>query len=180
MTLRIHGQRPLKTPPGRQTRPTTAKVRAAVFNIWQGSISECRWLDLCSGSGAMGAEALVRGASMVVGIEKSPKACKFIRQNWQEVAQAWQQFQVICGDVVMLAAQFENYGFDHIYFDPPYDSPIYLPVITQVLQLNLLGPGGEMAIECRTGHVPDLRGLVTYRQKVYGSTTLVLFSNEQS
>ncbi|MER3475705.1 MAG: 16S rRNA (guanine(966)-N(2))-methyltransferase RsmD, partial [Leptolyngbya sp. ERB_1_2] len=70
MSLRIYGNRSLKTLPGQETRPTLARVREAVFNIWQGSIEQCRWLDLCTGSGSMGAEALCRGASIVIGIEQ--------------------------------------------------------------------------------------------------------------
>ena len=60
--MRIYGNRQLKTLPGQITRPTPARVREAVFNIWQGSVENCRWLDLCAGSGSMGAEALCRGA----------------------------------------------------------------------------------------------------------------------
>ncbi|NES84802.1 MAG: hypothetical protein F6K10_27200, partial [Moorea sp. SIO2B7] len=69
--MRIYGNRQLKTLPGRSTRPTSARVREALFNIWQGTILDCRWLDLCAGNGSMGAEALCRGAKMVVGIEQS-------------------------------------------------------------------------------------------------------------
>ena len=52
--LRIYGNRPIKTLSGQATRPTPARVREAVFNIWQGSVQNCRWLDLCAGCGAMG------------------------------------------------------------------------------------------------------------------------------
>ncbi len=75
MSLRIYGNRQLKTLPGQATRPTSARVREAVFNIWQGAIADCRWLDLCAGNGSMGAEALCRGASYVVGIELASQAC---------------------------------------------------------------------------------------------------------
>ena len=75
MAVRIYGNREIKTLPGEETRPTSARVREALFNIWQGRILGCRWLDLCAGSGAMGAEALCRGAAEVVGIEKSGAAC---------------------------------------------------------------------------------------------------------
>ncbi len=61
MSLRIYGNRQLKTLMGQATRPTPSLVREALFNIWQGTIVGCRWLDLCTGSGAMGAEALCRG-----------------------------------------------------------------------------------------------------------------------
>ena len=111
MSLRIYGNRQLKTLPGQETRPTLAVVRQAVFNIWQGRIADCRWLDLCAGSGAMGAEALCRGAAIVVGIERSPRACGVIQQNWQQVAQATQKFQVMRRDVRQLKLQGQ---FDRI------------------------------------------------------------------
>ncbi|MEO1509975.1 MAG: RsmD family RNA methyltransferase, partial [Cyanobacteria bacterium J06633_23] len=95
MSIRIYGNRAIKTLPGQATRPTPAKVREALFNIWQGRLQGCRWLDLCAGSGAMGAEALCRGASNVVGIEKSRSACRIIQTNWQTVAKPEQTFQVI-------------------------------------------------------------------------------------
>lgn len=177
MAIRIQGQRKLATPSGNQTRPTTAKVRQAVFNIWQNSVFGCRWLDLCSGSGAMGAEALVRGARVVVGVEKNPAACRLIQQNWQSVAQAEQHLQVIRADVLQALRQLPSIPFDHIYFDPPYDSPLYQPVLTLIAELNLLAPTGELAIECRTRHLPDLTGLGACRQKVYGSTSLILVSS---
>lgn len=176
MVIRIQGQRKLATPPGKQTRPTTAKVRQAVFNIWQHSISGCRWLDLCAGSGAMGAEALVRGARVVVGIEQNLQAYRLIQQNWQSLAQAEQQFQVIRSDVLQALPQLKSTPFDHIYFDPPYDSNLYQPVLTLIAELELLKPGGELAVECRTHHLPDLPDLGPHRQKVYGSTTLILLS----
>ena len=61
MPLRIYGNRQLKTLPGQATRPTTGRVREALFNIWRGSIVGCDWLDLCAGNGVMGAEALCPG-----------------------------------------------------------------------------------------------------------------------
>ena len=84
MSIRIYGNRELKTLPGWETRPTPAKVRQALFNVWQGSIRGCRWLDLCSGSGAMGAEALCREAQIVIGIERSSAACDIIEQRLEK------------------------------------------------------------------------------------------------
>ena len=174
MSLRIYGNRQLKTLPGQETRPTLAVVRQAVFNIWQGRIADCRWLDLCAGSGAMGAEALCRGAAIVVGIERSPRACGVIQQNWQQVAQATQKFQVMRRDVRQLKLQGQ---FDRIYFDPPYASDLYAPVLQAIADQNLLAAGGEIAVE----HSPDcpelpvLSGLMVCRQKVYGNTGLTFY-----
>ena len=175
--MRIYGNRQLKTLSGQETRPTAARVREAVFNIWQGSIVDCRWLDLCAGTGSMGAEALCRGASLVVGIEKWAKACAIIQQNWQQVAQPEQTFQVLQGDVVGRLKTLAGQQFDYIYFDPPYASKLYQPVIDAIAHYQLLDEGGELAVE----HNPhnstptQIPNLEICRQKVYGNTGLTFY-----
>lgn len=180
MSLRIYGNRALKTLPGLATRPTPARVREALFNIWQGHILGCRWLDLCTGSGAMGAEALCRGAAIAVGIEQSAKACAVIQQNWQQVVTAEQAFQIIRGDVVQRLAGLAGQQFDRVYFDPPYASDLYEPVLTAIAQWQLLEAEGEVAAE----HSPDrplpeqVESLLAYRQKVYGNTAITFYRQE--
>ncbi len=186
MGLRIYGNRSLKTLAGSLTRPTAARVRAALFNIWQGQIEGCRWLDLCAGSGAMGAEALCRGAAAVIGIEQDSRACEVIRQNWQLVAKPEQMFKLLRGDVRQRLRDLEDEAttdpFDHIYFDPPYASQLYEPVLAAIVQHQLLAPDGELAVEHATssnGTPPDFSpppGLTLCRQKHYGATTLSFFS----
>lgn len=182
MSLRIYGNRLLKTLPGLETRPTPSRVRQAVFNIWQGSIEECRWLDLCTGTGAMGAEALCRGAVVVVGIELSGKALAVIQQNWQQVAKPEQKIQVIRGNILQRLPLLVGQQFDRIYFDPPYASNLYEPTLALIDQYQLLAPDGELAAEHSPNKpLPDQIGkLVKERQKVYGTTALAFYSNAPS
>lgn len=177
MSLRIHGNRQLKTLPGQDTRPTASMVRQAVFNIWQDRISGCRWLDLCAGSGAMGAEALCRRAALVIGIEQSARACTVVRENWQKVARADQTFQIIRGDVVRQLITLAGQSFDRIYFDPPYTSDLYQPVITLIAQQHILAPNGELAVEHSRDRLDRSipASLQICRQKVYGSTCLTFY-----
>jgi 16S rRNA (guanine966-N2)-methyltransferase len=175
MSLRIHGNRLLKTLPGQATRPTPARVREALFNIWQGQIEGCRWLDLCAGSGAMGAEALCRGAAIVIGIEQSSKACEVIRQNWQQVARSPQQFQIIRGDVTHLE-KLAGQKFDRIYFDPPYASELYASVLGAIAEQGLLANGGEIAVEHSPGMELPQVGLNLYRLKIYGNTAIGFYN----
>ena len=72
---------PLKTVPGMDTRPTTDRIKETLFNILQPELADCRFLDLFSGSGGIGIEAISRGASEAVFVEKNPKACRCIREN---------------------------------------------------------------------------------------------------
>lgn len=181
MSLRIYGNRRLKTLPGQATRPTVGRVREALFNIWQRRVRECRWLDLCSGSGAMGAEALCRGAALVVGIEQSGRACGVIQDNWAQVAHSDQTFKLLRGDVVQRLPSLADQTFDCIYFDPPYASDLYEPIIQAIAHYQLLATDGEMALE----HAPERWSLAELtqliantgslelcRQKVYGNTAL--------
>ncbi|UKO99756.1 16S rRNA (guanine(966)-N(2))-methyltransferase RsmD [Nostoc sp. UHCC 0870] len=177
MSLRIYGNRQIKTLPGQETRPTSARVREAVFNIWQGEISGCRWLDLCTGTGSMGAEALCREASLVVGIEKSSRACAVIQQNWQTVAQSNQKWQVLRGDVIQQLKHLSGQQFDRIYFDPPYASGLYQQVLEAIAHYQLLDANGEIAVE----HNPQgwteivIPNWEICREKVYGNTALTFY-----
>ncbi|MEL6320909.1 MAG: 16S rRNA (guanine(966)-N(2))-methyltransferase RsmD [Cyanobacteria bacterium J06626_14] len=196
MTVRIHGNRPIKTLTGSLTRPTSAKVREAVFNIWQGRVAGCSWLDLCAGSGAMGAEALCRGAYKVVGIEKVAKACSVIQDNWKQIATPSQSIRLIRGDVVQKLTALAGEAFDCIYFDPPYESHLYKPVLEAVLFNGLLTEHGEIAVEHdRQLPLPDNipidplqdtsphrdtlhpidRQLACCRRKQYGRTSLTFY-----
>lgn len=180
--MRIYGNRLLKTLPGQNTRPTSARVREALFNIWQGTIEECTWLDICAGNGSMGAEALCRGASSVVGIEKNSKACRIIHQNWQQIASPEQSFQVIRGDGIAKLASLQSHQFDKIYFDPPYESKLYEPILNAISSFSLLSARGTIAVE----HNPkmwqpkNIPGLIVNRTKVYGNTALTFYSNNLS
>jgi 16S rRNA (guanine966-N2)-methyltransferase len=178
MAIRIYGNRPLKTLPGLGTRPTPAKVREALFNIWQTAIPGCCWLDLCSGSGAMAAEALCRGAACVVGIEQSPQACQVIRANWQAVAQPNQQFSLLRGEVTQKLKALAGQTFDRIYFDPPYSSNLYQPVLQAVADLRLLASRGAIAVECSPQFLPQIEipELTVTNTKSYGKTAIAFLS----
>lgn len=182
MSLRIYGNRLLKTLPGKETRPTSARVREAVFNIWQGKIDGCCWLDLCTGSGSMGAEALCRGANLVVGIELSSRACAIIQQNWQQVATKEQKFQILRGNLLQQLKKLSNQKFDRIYFDPPYASGLYEPVLEAIAQYQLLNTHGEIAVEHspQNFQLPDIPNWEICHQKVYGNTALTFYKTRAS
>ncbi|WP_008313937.1 16S rRNA (guanine(966)-N(2))-methyltransferase RsmD [Leptolyngbya sp. PCC 6406] len=180
MALRIYGNRVLKTLSGQETRPTAARVREAVFNIWQGSIAGCQWLDLCAGNGVMGAEALCRGAQYVVGIEQSALACRTIRANWQLVSQPDQRHVVWQREVLTCLPRLRGQQFDHIYLDPPYHSDLYDPLLAAIIRYDLLAPEGELVAEHDHHWRPEeIPGLWLCRQKTYGRTNLSFFQRSQ-
>ncbi|NEQ55174.1 MAG: 16S rRNA (guanine(966)-N(2))-methyltransferase RsmD [Leptolyngbya sp. SIO3F4] len=175
--MRIYGNRAIKTLPGQTTRPTPAKVREALFNIWQGRVQDCRWLDLCAGSGAMGAEALCRGANVVVGIEQSGPACRIVQTNWQTVAKPAQTFQIIRGEVTKKLQTLSLAPFDLVYFDPPYAAGLYKKVLETLVQRSLLATGATVAAEYTPEHwqPESITGLELQRTKRYGLTNLAFF-----
>jgi 16S rRNA (guanine966-N2)-methyltransferase len=181
MSIRIYGNREIITLPGLETRPTPARVREALFNIWQGTILDCRWLDLCTGSGAIGAEAICRGAMQVVGIESNRDACQLIRQNWTKIAGTTENWRLISGDVRTSLKALAGQTFDRIYLDPPYSGGLYIPVLAELDRLNLLAEDGEIAIEhspySRISQLPepDEINFEVARSKVYGKTSLTFY-----
>ncbi len=175
--MRIYGNRRIVTIPGDQVRPTPARVREAIFNIWGDRLLDAHWLDLCSGNGTMGAEALCRGVARVVGVEKWGRACGVIRQNWQGLAQVEQCFEILRGDVVQVLPKLAGQGFDLIYFDPPYGAGLYNPVLAALMSHGLLRVGGALAVE----HDPkqwrpeQFQAWGCDRTKVYGNTAIAFY-----
>ena len=176
--MRIYGNREIKTLSGRDTRPTTAKVREAIFNIWRERVQSASWLDLCAGNGTMGAEALCRGAKEVIAIEKSPLACKIIRENWQKVAQPSQRFKVLKGDVVARLKSLHGHQFDLIYFDPPYRANLYTAVLNAIVDYQLLSTVGEIAVEYDPKKSPpqECDRLELIQMKKYGNIAVNFYA----
>jgi 16S rRNA (guanine(966)-N(2))-methyltransferase RsmD len=150
MTLRIVGGkfrgRNLKTPNTEHTRPTTSMLREAFFNICAGTIEGARFLDLFAGSGAMGIEAISRGAIFTTCIEQDAKAFQCIKEN-VELLGIEPQVQSLKMDVLKALPRLLS-PYDIIYVDPPYDQEA-LKVIGLIHQHTLLSPGGELFLEQR-------------------------------
>lgn len=111
----------LKTIPGDDTRPTTDRIKETLFNILQPELADCRFLDLYSGSGAIGIEALSRGARCAVFVEKNPRACACIRENLS-FTKLSDGGRLLNMDVLQGLRCLEGQeAFDWIFMDPPYN-----------------------------------------------------------
>lgn len=121
----------LKTVDGLDTRPTTDRIKETLFNMLQPSIPDCIFLDLFSGSGAIGIEALSRGASLAVLVENNPKAVDCIRENLSRT-KLEDRAVVMGNDVISSLRKLEgkNYVFDIIFMDPPYNKGWEQQVLT--------------------------------------------------
>ena len=119
----------LKTVPGMDTRPTTDRIKETLFNILQPELLDCRFLDLFSGSGGIGIEALSRGASYAVFVEKNPKAAACIRENLTFTKLA-EDGKLLNMDVLQALRSLEGKGaFDIIFMDPPYNNELERQVL---------------------------------------------------
>ncbi|MBM3198269.1 MAG: 16S rRNA (guanine(966)-N(2))-methyltransferase RsmD [Chlamydiae bacterium] len=115
----IYKGRPLKTPKGPLARPTTALLRKAVFDICQSKIENARFLDLFACSGAMGIEALSRGASHATFVEKDRSSLRILEENIS-LLNLQSQASFFCQDVFAFLSSPPPFTFDLIYLDPPY------------------------------------------------------------
>lgn len=181
MSLRVSGGRRLQSPPGTMARPTAARVRLAVMNLLAAEVPGSRWLDLCSGSGVMACEALQRGASQVVAVERDRRIAAVARQNLEATlgGRGAQRAEVVQADVLRwLAARpiaTPPIRFDLIYADPPYAAGLHAPIAAVVRAGGWLAPGGTLIWECASdGIPPDPPGWQRRDCRRYGGTTLVL------
>jgi 16S rRNA (guanine966-N2)-methyltransferase len=113
-----YGGRRLQAPPGDATRPTSDRVREALFSVLAARVDGARVLDLFAGSGALGIEALSRGAGSAVFVERDAKAVAAIERN---LAAVGVEETVVRQDVERFLARADG-AFDLVFCDPPYDS----------------------------------------------------------
>ena len=124
-------------------RPTTDKVKQALFTKLQFFINGKRVLDLFSGTGALGIEAISRGAKQVVFVDKNAKSVQMTKQNLNKLN--LDAMVVKCDALKFLEKQTEP--FDLILVDPPYSSDLYIPVLDLIHKQNLLANDGIIVCE---------------------------------
>ena len=151
----------LKSPTGLTTRPTSSRLREALFNICQSEIEGARFLDLFAGSGSMGIEALSRGAKMALFVDHDRASIQCIRSNLKDLGLI-ESSRVVMGDVIAMLPKLGS--FDLIYVDPPYieknEDVLYsAEVLKHIDKSQLLSPNGMLFIEDSKMWDPDLANL---------------------
>src|SRR5947208_7837179 len=142
----------LEAPPGMGTRPTADRVREALFSMLAsrlGSFEELRVADLFAGSGALGLEALSRGAASATFVEQDPKAAAVIRRNAEKLGAA---VQVLGGSALALP---RAEPFDLVLADPPYSAGSGTAAVEAVAMAGWLAPGGWMSVESSRDEVVE-------------------------
>ncbi len=158
MSIRLIGGkykgRVLKSPKNTLTRPTSAILRKSVFDICAPWIQDAKFLDVFAGSGAMGLEALSRGAQACTFIEKDRNALECVYANISLLKLDKNSAEVLKGDAVAQLEKLKKKGsqFDIVYLDPPYSALIdSIPLAAYVLKLidqsELLAPGAIIFVE---------------------------------
>ena len=167
----------LTAPKGIDTRPTQDKVKESLFNMLQGDVAGSDVLDLFAGSGALGLEALSRGADSAVLADLSREAVQCIRKNVEKL-RFQERTMVLACDWQQAAAALsrENRAFDLIFLDPPYRMEELGPLCDALAEKKLLRPGAVIVWERRAGGTAELSdGFFCFKRRSYGDTELCLY-----
>ena len=157
----------IAAPKGRETRPTSDRVRENAFNLL-GPVDDAAVLDLFAGSGGMGLEAMSRGAASCVFVESDRDACRTINENLDKLKM---RGTVLCQDVFRAVAR-ERREFGLILCDPPYTRDA-----TGLPFVRLLAEGGVLVYESSgREEAPQIEGLTERTSRKYGSARLTLFN----
>ncbi|GAC1446019.1 MAG: 16S rRNA (guanine(966)-N(2))-methyltransferase RsmD [Chloroflexota bacterium] len=178
MAGRVKGHR-LRAPRGEGTRPTSDKVREAIFGILAESFEGDAVLDLFAGTGALGIEALSRGAAEAVFVERRSPACAAIRANLEHTG-LQKESRILCMPVERALDVLETtYGL--ILLDPPYAYPDLHGIMSSIAAARVIGDGTRVVFE----HSPRFAVAEAYdplalqRQKVYGDTAVSFFAVQE-
>ncbi|MDO4781445.1 MAG: 16S rRNA (guanine(966)-N(2))-methyltransferase RsmD [Candidatus Saccharibacteria bacterium] len=171
-----YGGRWLQTPPGSATHPMGERVRSALFNSLGSAVQEARVLDAFAGSGAVGLEALSRGAAHVTFIERDRVAQKVLAENVAALGTTEQSDVIKTTISNWLESTSITEDFDIIFADPPYHQPQFSTVKRL---MGLLKVGGIMILSHPgIGEVPIQNGIVVVDNRSYGGAHLTRFLRE--
>jgi 16S rRNA (guanine966-N2)-methyltransferase len=171
------GGRVLRAPHGAATRPTSEKVREALFQILahRVAIEGARVLDLFAGSGGLGIEALSRGAAHATFVDSARAPLLAIRGNLADLALA-DRAEVIAGDAVAIAARAVNAPYAIAFIDPPYASDLAVRAATALPRASLADDAVVVIEHDRRNAPPEALGnLLRTDQRRYGDTLISLY-----
>lgn len=172
-----YGGRFIQAPPGSATHPMGERVRSALFNSLGGVIEGARVLDVFAGSGAVGLEALSRGAASAVFVERERVAQKVLAENIQSLGAQEQSIVINTTLANWLESMSATEEFDLIFADPPYHHPQFSTIKRL---FGLLKPGGTMVLSHPgIGEVPIQNGIVVVDNRSYGGAHLTRFLREK-
>ena len=165
----------LKTPEGMTTRPTSDRVKEAMFSIIHFDIPGAEVLDLFGGTGQLGIEALSRGAKRAVFVDAGDQACRLIRENLKRT-KLEQQGSVVRRDYLSFLEQTKEM-FDIIFLDPPYAEVFLENALNKITEIDILRTGGIIVAERPLGkELPwEFPGYDRSKDYKYGNTLLTIY-----
>jgi 16S rRNA (guanine(966)-N(2))-methyltransferase RsmD len=168
----------LVAPDGLVVRPTADRVKEALFSILGGSVIESKFLDIFAGSGGVGIEALSRGATQVVFVEKEMKNFQIIKKNLLSTGLTDRARCIqLSADKAITLLGAEKTAFDLVFMDPPYARRLVADTLTLLTKNHLVKSGGivivESGAEIPAEDLPESLGM--YRQGKYGNTMLSFY-----
>ncbi len=168
----------LASPEGLDTRPTLDRVKEAMFNIISPHLPADSALDLFSGSGALGIEALSRGTRRGVFVEQNASARRILEQNLGR-ARMTERSEVIAGDAFTYLSKTSE-RFDIIFLDPPYNKGLLTQAICDIAKYSCLKPDGIIVAEGEVGgEAPSGEGFEILKSAKYGKTMVYILSTGQ-
>ncbi len=172
--------RRLKSPSGDEVRPTTDRVKEALFNILGPEVRDCLFLDLCSGAGGLGIEALSRGAARAVFIDSSRKSLDLVRDNLDSCGSEREAVQLVRADALAWLARWNPTGESGpwvLVADPPYRSGVAGAIMKELERLAD-APGFLAGIIEHGARTPDLtvpgEGRLAWQTRRYGESYLAV------
>jgi 16S rRNA (guanine966-N2)-methyltransferase len=185
MSLRITAGtfrgRTIQTVPGQAVRPSPAMLREALFNIIGPAIQGCRFLDLCAGSGAVGIEALSRGAAHATFVDNHPASLAVIRRNLETLG-ALERSTILRGDAARAPQNLARRGerFDVAFLDPPYDTGTAAACVRAEELRAIIPARCRLYVQHRRGAaLPAAPGWRTADERRFGDTMLTTFEREE-
>lgn len=172
------GSRRLESVPGQTTRPTSDKVKGAIFSSLGGSFENGRILDCYSGTGNIALEALSRGMNQAVCVDLDHRAIKVIRANARALG-VESQVQIIKANIFSTLDQM-NVPFDLVYIDPPYQKEQNVKLLETLDRLDLVCEEGMVVVESlSTQSFPEEIGhFIKEREKIYRNTKITYYRKE--
>src|SRR5262245_50102415 len=168
--------RRLRAPRGLGTRPTADRVRVTLFDVLGPAVAGARVLDLFAGSGAVGIEALSRGAARVVLVEREPAALRALRANLAALGAPRATARVMAGDVLRALPEIgtQEGPFDFVFVDPPYATTLAARTLEALAPARVCREGTEVIVQHSTRTaLPTVPGLTAHRRpRRFGDTAL--------
>jgi 16S rRNA (guanine(966)-N(2))-methyltransferase RsmD len=174
--------RVLSAPKGVDLRPSTDRTRLGLFNAIGALVPACRFLDLCCGTGAVGVEALSRGAARVVFVDSDRRCIDAVRTTLKAFGLPENAWELVPSDAQRALARLAGgQGFDLVYVDPPYDAALGKPLLQGLVQHKLLKDDAATRVileHAGREESPLVPGLALFRRYEHGAASLSVYGLE--